>query len=395
MSATTITKLADILSPISRREMVDPMKEYPLLGIRLDAGGAFLREVKIGSQISSAMVSQVQTGDFIYSRLFAWRGAFDVISPQLNMCYVSDEFPTFIAKPGKIDLRFLQLWFRLSSTISSVEANCAGSTPLTRNRFKEHFFLALEIPLPSLEEQQRIVARIEELAGKIEEARGLRRETVEEIKLLNEVAANEFLSSFDESIFQPLKDVVTVFGGGTPSRTNPFFWEGNIPWVSPKDMKSRTIANSIEHISYLAVQESSTRLIEPDAILIVVRGMILVHTVPVAVLQVPATINQDIKALIPCKELLPEYLCCILWTLNHKMLMLVEKSTHDTRKLETSKLMEFRIPIPSLTEQYNVIAYLNKLQASSEKLQKLQVETAAELDALLPSVLDKAFRGEL
>ena len=168
------TKLAEVLIPVSRAEAVDPTKEYLLLGVRLEGRGPFLRETVMGSQIAATRLFKVEEGNFIYSRLFAWRGAFGVIEPALDGCYVSGEFPTFKPVPEKIDTEFLRLWFRLPTTIELVEADCTGSTPLTRNRFKENFFLNLEIPLPPLSEQRRIVARIESLAARIEEAQGLK-----------------------------------------------------------------------------------------------------------------------------------------------------------------------------------------------------------------------------
>jgi type I restriction enzyme S subunit len=141
-------KLGTLVSPVSRSEMVDAEKEYKLLGVRLEGNGPFLREIKIGTQLSANTLFQVKSGDFIYSRLFAWRGAFGIINDELDGCYVSNEFPIFQVNPDKLHIKFLWYWFRLPGTIKQVEANCSGSTPLTRNRFKEHFFLALDFPLP-------------------------------------------------------------------------------------------------------------------------------------------------------------------------------------------------------------------------------------------------------
>src|SRR5258706_3641731 len=140
--------------PVTRAEAVRPDKESRLLGIRLDGNGPFLRETKLGTQLSATTLSLVMAGDFIYSRLFAWRGAFGTIDDALDGCYVSGEFPTFMPVPGKLDVEFLRLWFRLPVTLAAVEVDCTGSTPLTRNRFKEQFFLALQMPLPPLDEQR-------------------------------------------------------------------------------------------------------------------------------------------------------------------------------------------------------------------------------------------------
>jgi len=160
-------------------------------------------------------------------------------------------------------------------------------------------------------------------------------------------------------------------------------------------MKRRELSDAIDHISEDATIESPAKLIEPGAVLIVVRGMILAHTFPVAVLRKPAAINQDMKALIPGADLSPEYLSSALWALNRDVLGLVDRSSHDTRKLLTEKLEAFAIPVPPLPDQGCIVAELDALQAKVEAVKVLQSTTAAELDAMMPAILDKAFRGEL
>jgi type I restriction enzyme S subunit len=389
-------KLGEVLLPVQRTGKVDVTKEYRLLGIRLEGQGPFLREKVTGAQTSATKLFRVTNGDFIYSRLFACRGAFGVITKELDGCYVSGEFPVFIPIPDKVTVEFLKYWFRLPEVIAIVEADCTGSTPLTRNRFKEKFFLALEIPLPPLSEQRRVVAQIEELSAQIQEARSLRYQAAEEAEKLWQQGGKGIIKTLRERhLCQKLSNFVNIRGGGTPSKSNPFYWQGTIPWVSPKDMKIREISDSIDHISEQAIRETTIKLIPPCAVLVVVRGMILVHTVPSAILRTPSAINQDIKALIPDMNLLPEYLCSILWIQNQEILSLVKKSTHDTRKLETQKLLDLQIPVPSLPEQRRIVAELDALQTQVDVLKRQQSETAAELDALLPAILDRAFKGEL
>jgi type I restriction enzyme S subunit len=391
-----IVKLGHVLSPVARGEAVNAVKEYRLLGIRLDGQGPFLRETVMGTQTSANKLFCVATGDFIYSRLFACRGAFGVVSDEVDGCYVSGEFPTFVPVPGRVDVEFLKYWFRLPSVIASVDENCSGSTPLTRNRFKENFFLALDIPLPPLAEQRRIVERVKKLDAKIQGAKSLRSEALNEAKTLQIVLAAQTFDRLTEAYpVRPLTDVVTIRGGGTPSKADPSYWSGSIPWITPKDMKRRELSDAIDHISELATRKTAAKLIAPNAVLVVVRGMILVHTFPSAILRAPAAINQDMKALIPTNELLPEYLCAAFWAHNQKFLALVEKSTHDTRKLETDKLLGSTIAVPPLLDQRRIVAELSALDADAQSLKRLQTETSAELDALLPSILSKAFAGEL
>ena len=119
----TKVRLGEVLRRVGREEVVDASKEYRLLGIRLEGQGPFLRETIMGTQTSAGKLFRVATGDFIYSRLFACRGAFGVITKEFNGCYVSAEFPTFLPVPGKVDVEFLKYWFRLPDVIARVDAD--------------------------------------------------------------------------------------------------------------------------------------------------------------------------------------------------------------------------------------------------------------------------------
>ena len=166
MKAWPKVALGELLSQIDRTERVDPDGSYRLLGVRLEGNGPFIRETVAGTETSAGRLNQVQTGDFIYSRLFAWRGAFGVIAEALDGCYVSNEFPIFRTDDTRLDTGYLARWFQLPGVWRKVEENCTGSTPTTRNRFKELFFFGLEIPLPPLPEQQALVARLDALVEK-------------------------------------------------------------------------------------------------------------------------------------------------------------------------------------------------------------------------------------
>jgi type I restriction enzyme, S subunit len=110
-------------------------------------------------------------------------------------------------------------------------------------------------------------------------------------------------------------------GGGTPSKANLNYWEnGSIPWVSPKDMKSNSIKETEDYITPEAIVESSTNLIPQGSILVVTRSGILRHSVPIAINEVPVSINQDLKALIPSNEFDVGYVANYMW-LNDKNIL--------------------------------------------------------------------------
>jgi type I restriction enzyme S subunit len=160
-------------------------------------------------------------------------------------------------------------------------------------------------------------------------------------------------------------------------------------------MKKRALSDAIDPISGRATVETAAKLLDPGAVLVVVRGMILAHTFPSAVLLAPAAVNQDMKALIPHPGLLPEFLCAALWAWNPGVLGLVEKSTHDTRKRETEKLLNLAIPVPSITIQRRILARLDALETAASRHAATQTPVGRELDALMPAILERAFKGEL
>lgn len=349
-------------------------------------------QLRTDGQTKTGMIL-IRPGDLVVSGINAAKGAIAVYGEENPKPIAATiHYGAYIPKKVRVDACYL--WWLLRSRVfrDLLLTYVPGGI---KTELKAKRLLPIPVPLPPLSEQQRIVARIDELATKIGEARDLRRQALGEAELLWKSRAREMFASLAEARVEPLREFVTVRGGGTPSKSNPFFWDGPIPWIAPKDMKSREIWGGINHISEAATVDSPAKLLDPGSVLIVVRGMILTHTVPSALLRVPATINQDMKALVPDKSVIPEYLCSALWALNHQLLELVEKSTHDTRKLETPKLLSFEIPLPTVSEQRQIVAYLDDLQAKADVLKRLQAETAAELNALLPSVLDKAFKGDL
>lgn len=190
----------------------------------------------------------------------------------------------------------------------------------------------------------------------------------------------------------PLAELGIFLGGGTPSKSNPAFWKGDIPWISPKDVKRLYIADAKDHISELALQQTTLRRIPSGSLLMVVRGMILAHSFPVALSRAEVTINQDMKALVFALPEVSEYVLLACRGLKDLMLSKVARSTHGTCRLETSAIELFPIPIPPLEEQKRIVAKVNQLIALCDDLEaKLrQAEAGGEklMDAAVKHVLD-------
>lgn len=386
-------KLGELLR--RSEETVDPVPdaEYREITVRLWGNGVIERGRATGASLSGRRFV-ARAGQFIVSRIDARNGAMGIVPASLEGALVTNDFPLFKINSARLESAFLGWLCRTPAFVELCRRASEGTT--NRVRLKEERFSGLEIHLPQIEEQRRIVARIDELAAKIQEARQIRNEaSVIFEQFCRASAAKRIKAIASKYSERPISELVAIRGGGTPSKSDPSFWNGSIPWITPKDMKKRELSDAIDHITEAATRNTAAKLIEPGAVLVVVRGMILAHTFPSAILKARAAINQDMKALIPNEGLLPEFLCATLWARNSEFLALVEKSTHDTRKLETEKLMNMRIAVPPIAEQMRFLANLNELEDELGSLRRLQSETAVELDALLPSILSKAFSGEL
>ena len=156
-----------------------------------------------------------------------------------------------------------------------------------------------------------------------------------------------------------LDEVCDFKGGGTPSKAVDRFWRGDIPWVSPKDMKSQVVLDSIDHITPEAISASATSMIDPGSILIVVRSGILARTVPIAVAGRAIAINQDLKALCPRPAMDSWFLYYLLEAKMSVLLSLVSRGA-TVHRLITDQIRAVEFMLPPLAEQRRIVAILDE-----------------------------------
>ncbi len=157
--------------------------------------------------------------------------------------------------------------------------------------------------------------------------------------------------------------------GATPAKEERGFWDGDIPWVSPKDMKRRFIQSSEDTITERALAETGIKLIAPPVVLIVVRGMILAHTFPVAITTVPVTINQDMKALHFRRDVDPVFIAWLFEGLGKGILgAVVEEAAHGTQVIRMDKWRSVIVPVPPVDEQRAIVAFIDRETARIDAL---------------------------
>ena len=183
-------------------------------------------------------------------------------------------------------------------------------------------------------------------------------------------------------VVRKLRQCVRIAGGMTPSMEDQRFWEGSIPWVTPKDMKRKRIRRSEIAVTETALHETPLRLIEAPAVLMVVRGMILARKVPIAWTMSPVTINQDMKALIPHDGISAEFLAHWLDSAQDALAALTDEAGHGTKRLPTERWQNLKVATPPPDEQDAIAKFLGRSRdtiAAAKASVEREIQTLQEL----------------
>jgi type I restriction enzyme S subunit len=169
-----------------------------------------------------------------------------------------------------------------------------------------------------------------------------------------------------ETVIMQLGDIVDIKGGGTPDRSNPKYWGGDIPWATVKDFTSNVLAETQENISELGVKNSATNIIPAGTIVVPTRMAVG----KAAITSIDMAINQDLKALIirNRKEVDRQYLMRYLLVKSTQLVSMAKGAT--VKGITLDVLREMKIPLPLLKEQKRIAAILDKADAIRRKRQQ-------------------------
>lgn len=235
-----------------------------------------------------------------------------------------------------------------------------------------------EFALPPMDEQRRIA----DILWAADEAIQKYREAVEEQKKLKAALACELFTIDEQTTTTTLGQVGTWMSGGTPSRARSDYWSGSISWASPKDMKVDVLNETIETITEEGAK-NGTRLVPKDSIFIVIRGMILAHTFPVAMAGKKMAFNQDMKALVASQNFNDKFIFHWLLHKANDLLGMASESSHGTKRLPTEILFQVLVPHLTLEKQIEVADLLE----SSDDLRKQLEQHNRNLETLKSKLL--------
>ena len=249
-------------------------------------------------------------------------------------------------------------------------------------------------PLPELPvylgEQRRIVTRIAELAEQIDKARALRREAIEEAEAFLQSALIH-LRLPKNSTTMPIAQCSTMSTGTTPPSHRSDYYGGQIQWYTPGDLEyHQRLGKSTRTLSETALAERKARMFEPGTVLLVAIGGSLGK---VALTHERCSANQQITGIKFSNDVLPEYGFWWMRRLGKDLMAAAPQATLPI--INQDRIGAIEISIPPISEQRRIVDKLDAIQAKVNELKRLQDETSREMDAMLPSILDKAFKGEL
>ncbi|MEO5630340.1 MAG: restriction endonuclease subunit S [Nitrospiraceae bacterium] len=388
-----MTPLGDVLTPYQEYIEAPEPKEYPKLSVKLYGKGVVLDAPADGTTLKMKRHQIAKTGQVILSEIWGKKGAIGFVPPEGDGALCTSHFFLFDVHREKLEPKYLQSIFTANYLQDQLDIEAKGTTGYAAVRPKN--LLAAEIPLPPLPEQRRIVARIESLADKIEEALGGRKRVTVETEALITSTRRKTFSNNQYSVIRLAEACESIIDN---LHSNPVYTDEGVPCIRSPDVGGGKL--DLLNARKTSEQEYSRRTVrgEPS-----VGDIVLVRegggTGKAALVRQGErfSLGQRVMMLRPKKDsVLPEFFLHQLLspTIQDDQIVPLSKGSASPH-LNIGALKKFSFQVPSLPDQHRIVAYLDGLQAKLDELKKLQSETADELAALLPSILDKAFKGDL
>jgi type I restriction enzyme, S subunit len=287
------------------------------------------------------------------------------------------------------------IWANLLSPnlYEAIKLKVKGSTG-SRQRIKPHQLLEEFVPVPPLAAQNKLAKKLQLTYLQSNNLERNLQKNSDKIKLLGAAFLDEVFQKFrNKCELKDLSKIVKPIGGATPSKANSKYWGGDIPWVSPKDMKIFEITDSEDHITKEAVEKSKVNIIPQNSIIVVFRSGILAHSFPVSINRVVITTNQDIKSLIPIGDVIPEFLAYFLKSQEKTILNKCSKFGATVHSIDSDRFFSFQIPIPKMEEQRSCISKIEKFKKLHKELSDIHRVMQNTMKSLVPSIIQKLLNG--
>lgn len=351
-------KVSSFLKKTSNPVNVELNKSYQQIGIRSHGKGIFHKDFVDGKALGNKRVFWVESEAFILNIVFAWERAIAVTTTAENGMIASHRFPMYLPKNNLSNVHFIRYMFLTRRGQSYLELASPGGAGRNKT-LGQTAFANLTIPLPLKEEQTKIASFLSAVDDRIDQI-------IQKHKLLTDYKKGMMQQLFsqklrfkadDGSEFEDweeriLGNVCTTFSGGTPTSSNPAFYEGSIPFIKSGEIAQESTA---QFINKSALDNSSAKLVEKGDLLYALYGA---TSGQVAISQISGAINQAVLC-IRSETLDTNYL-------HHYLVFRKEKiiSTYlqgGQGNLSASILKKISIPTPSFKEQTKIANFLTAI----------------------------------
>ncbi len=352
----------------------------------------------------------LRVSDFVFART-GGAGTFGLIGELTEQIAYASYLIRF-RFAGEAQPRFLRHYFLSANFQNAVRQNIHGG--VNQNVHAEDIKNQY-VALPPRDEQTKIASFLDRETSKIDGLVGEQRRLIELLKEKRQAVIShavtkglnphaplkpsgiEWLGDVPEHWeVVPLKYLISLSSGGTPSKENSSYWDGDVPWASSKDLKTPELFDTQDHITKKALDDRAAELIAVGSILTVVRGMILLHTFPVVIARVPMAINQDLKAISPKGSMTADFLAWLLRGGSKEVLSRTDEAAHGTKVLRMDAWLAMQIPVPPKDEQQDIVnaiierlKQLDALTAEAERgIELLQERRTALISAAVTGQID-------
>lgn len=362
-------------------KMVDE-ETYDLVTVKRSRGGVVLRERLKGKEIAVKSQFRLKAGDFLISKRQIVHGACGIVPPELDDAIVSNEYAVLRARPS-LNLEFLNylaqlVYFQQTCFHSSIGVH------VEKMIFKLDRWLQWEFNIPPTSEQDRIceVLRAWDAARRGILSRIVNAKTQRAALCQQILQGKRRLEGFDDQWnWEELGALCDTFSGGTPSRNDPAYYSGTIPWIKSGELNSREIFEADEYISEAGLSNSSAKLVPPDTVLIAMYGA---TAGVVATSKIEAAINQAVLAVRPGERVDNAFLkhCLTLAFGNVRALTQGAQPNLNAQIIRATLL-----PVPSKEEQAAISAVLDVAEKIELTLTQSAHQVAVERIALIQQLL--------
>ncbi|MDO9639399.1 MAG: hypothetical protein Q7J44_12750 [Pseudotabrizicola sp.] len=379
--AAAIVPLSDLLSLVSDPCRVDPRGSYPNLGIYSFARGVFGKPPIDGAQTSATTLYRVRSGQFIYSRLFAFEGAYAIVPEEMDGVFVSNEYPTFDVDQDHLLPRYLYWLFQRRDVWRQVAVGAKGMGD-RRQRVHPDKVLSCRIDLPSLGDQRRIVEKLDRVAALVDDRRNAIEAAERETQAL---LLKAFQRAIDGAPLRPMAEVAPLVRREVEIEATREYTEIGV----------RSFYNGIFHRRTMLGSEFSWQSLfwVKEGDLVFSNLMAWERAIAVAEAHDEGTVGNH--RMLTCevnpKLATPGFLMAYFRTyegfssiVGHSPGTIARNKTLSSKKLPT-----ILVPTPPLETQ----KWFDRLRAKAQEARTIRANTAQDVDALIPAMLHEIFDG--